>query len=339
MKRNRAALPGAVAKLLTLLLATLPIPACRRQAPANGLIPVKLQTDWYPQPEQGGFYTALVKGYYKDAGLDVQVLPGGPYTSGEQQVSTGAAQFAMSSSDRLLEATAQGQSLVAVAATMQHDPQAIMVHADSPVRSFADLDGRSLAARPGSTWFEYIVSRFHLSRLKQIPATYSVANFIQDPTYLQQIFVTSEPFYARKAGVPVRALLISDSGYDPYRVFFTTRAYADAHPEVVKKFVEASLRGWAEYLRDPMPAHALIRGLNPAMDPELMAYSYQALKAGHFVEGKDGAALGSFDPDRWQGMEKLLLELKVLPRPVDPAAAYTLRFLAPDEPGRAAGAP
>ncbi len=330
MKRNLAPLSGSVAKLLTLLLATLPIAGCRQQAPANGLIPVKLQTDWYPQPEQGGFYTALVKGFYKDAGLDVQILPGGPYTSAEQQVSTGQAQFAMGSSDRLLEADATGQALIAVAATMQHDPQAIMVHADSPVHSFTDLNGRSLAARPGSTWFEYIVSRFHLD-LKQTPATYSVANFLADPDYIQQIFITSEPFYAKKAGVGVRTLLISDSGYDPYRIVFTTRAYADAHPEVVRKFVAASLRGWAEYLRDPAAAHALIRKLNPAMDASLMEYSYQALRDGHFVDGNlSGAAgtrPGSFDPARWQAMQQLLLSLRVLSKGVDPALAYSNEFL------------
>jgi NitT/TauT family transport system substrate-binding protein len=322
MKRNLPSLLGSAA----ILLATLPIAACRQQPPTNGLTPVKLQTDWYPQPEQGGFYTALVKGYYKDAGLDVQILPGGPYTSVEQQVSTGQAQFAMGSSDRLLEADATGQALIAVAATMQHDPQAIMVHADSPVHSFADLNGHSLAARAGATWFEYIVSRYHLD-IKEIPATYSVANFLADPNYIQQIFITSEPFYARKAGVPVRTLLISDSGYDPYRVFFTTRAYAGAHPEVVRKFVAASLRGWAEYLRDPSAAHALIRQLNPAMDPALMEYSYQALRDGHFVDGAPGTVPGSFDPARLQAMQQLLLNLKVISKPVDPSTAYSNQFL------------
>ena len=309
------------------ILAALCVGGCRQAPPANGLTPVKLQMDWYPQPEQGGFYTALVKGYYKQAGLDVELVPGGPYASGTQQVATGAAQFAMGASDGVIEGIAEGQPLVAVAATMQHDPQAIMVHADSPVRSFADLDGHALAAKPGMTWLAYIVNRYHLAHLREVPATFSVANFLQDPAYIQQVFITSEPFYAKKAGVAVRSMLISDSGYDPYRVFYTTRAYADAHPEVVKKFVAASLHGWADYLQDPAPAHAMIRKLNPAMDPELMEYSYRALKDGHFVDGKNGVALGSFDPARWQTMETLLSNLKVIPKPVDPASAYSLQYL------------
>jgi ABC-type nitrate/sulfonate/bicarbonate transport system substrate-binding protein len=122
---------------------------CHNAKRDTGLTPVTFQTDWYPQPEHGGFYEALLKGYYRQEGLDVTITPGGPYAIAEQQVSTGAAQFAMGSSDRVLEADSRGQSLVAVAATMQHDPQAIMVHADSAVRSFTDLEGRT----PSPTFF------------------------------------------------------------------------------------------------------------------------------------------------------------------------------------------
>src|SRR5450631_988524 len=112
---------------------------CHHPASDNGLTKVVLQADWYPQPEHGGFFTALAKGFYKDEGLDVTILPGGPYVTVEQQVSAGAAQFGMGSSDKVLEANAEGQSLIAVAATLQHDPQGIMVRKDSPIHSFSDL--------------------------------------------------------------------------------------------------------------------------------------------------------------------------------------------------------
>jgi NitT/TauT family transport system substrate-binding protein len=315
--------------LILALLALIPMQGCKRHQAANGLTLVTLQTDWYPQPEHGGFYAALAKGYYKDAGLDVTISPGGPYVNVEQQVSTNAAQFGMGSSDRLLEAVAGGQPLLAVFATMQHDPQAVMLHADSPVQSFADLNGHTISIRTGATWFEYIVKRYNLDRMHVIPATYSVANFIQDPGYIQQIFVTSEPFFAKNANVPVRTMLISQTGYDPYRIAFTSQSYAQQHPDVVAKFVQASLRGWQEYLRDAQPAHATITKLNPAMDPALMQFSYEALRDGHFVEG--GALptdkLGNFDPQRWSTMEQQLADLKVIAKPVDPASVYTLQFL------------
>src|SRR5271168_1467602 len=119
--------------------------ACRHPRDTHGLTDITLQADWYPQPEHGGFYAALAKGYYKEEGLDVSIASGGPYLSPYQQVSAGGAQLGMGSSDRVLQSIADGQPLIAVAATMQRDPQGIMVRTDSPVRTFYDLRGHTVA--------------------------------------------------------------------------------------------------------------------------------------------------------------------------------------------------
>lgn len=303
---------------------------CKQRPVAGGLTPVTLQTDWYPQPEHGGFYDAKLRGYYKDEGLEVTILPGGPYNNSDQQVSVGAVQFAMASSDHVLQVIPNGVPLVAVAATMQRDPQAVMVHQDSPVHSFKDLDGHAVAIRVGaSTWFDYLVKRYNLKNAREIPATYSVANFLADPGYIQQIFVTSEPFFARQAGAQVRSMLISETGYNPYRVFITSRSFLQQHPEVVGKFVRASLRGWHDYLEHPDDINAAIAKLNPAMSKAQMQFSYEALRDQHFITGDDptGNDLGRLDPARWNSMYQQLLELKVIQKPFDPATAYTLQFM------------
>src|SRR6201996_5501126 len=300
-------------------------PGCRQQPTPSGLTPVKLQTDWYPQPEHGGFYDAQLRGYYKNEGLDVTILPGGPYTNSDQQVSLGAVQFAMGSSDHVLQVIGNGLPLVAVGATMQHDPQALMVHEESPVHSFKDLEGHAVAVRLGlSTWFDFLIKQYQLKNVREIPATYSVANFLQDPNYIQQIFVTSEPFFARQAGAKVRTLLISQAGYDPYRVFVTSQPYLQQHPEVVDKFVRASLRGWRDYLVHPDDINAEIARLNPAMSVPQMKFSYEALRDQHFVAGDapDGADLGRFDAARWNNMYQQLLQLKLIQNGFDPSTAY-----------------
>src|SRR5271169_3499343 len=261
---------------------------CRRPAENSGLRKIVLQADWYPQPEHGGFYTALAQGYYKDEALDVTILPGGPYITVEKQVSSGTAQFGMGASDKVLEANSGGQSLVAVAATMQHDPQGIMVRKDSSIHSFADLNGHSVAIKIGeSTWFEFIVKRFQLNNVRVVPAMMNVANFVADPQYIQQAFATSEPFFAHQAGIETRVLLVSDAGYSPYRVMFTTKAEVQQHPEIVAKFVRASVKGWQDYLNDPAAAHAAIAKLNPALNAEWMQFTWQKLRDGHFVAGDD----------------------------------------------------
>src|SRR5215469_4366424 len=107
-------------RILALVLAASFLVACRHSSAEAGLTQVTLQADWYPQPEHGGFYTALVNGYYQAEGLDMKIQPGGPYVSVEQQVASGAAQFGMGSSDQVLEGISDEQPLIAVAATMQH---------------------------------------------------------------------------------------------------------------------------------------------------------------------------------------------------------------------------
>src|ERR1700675_908908 len=131
---------------------------CRGSQPATagGLTPIRLQLDWYPRPEHGGFFTAQLLGYYKAEGLDVTILPLPQYGSVAQQVANAKADFGLGSSDQVLEWDSNGLPLVAVSATMQHDPQAVMVHKDSPNHGFKDLKGHTVAAQTGATWLKYV---------------------------------------------------------------------------------------------------------------------------------------------------------------------------------------
>jgi NitT/TauT family transport system substrate-binding protein len=309
----------------------LSLTGCRSRQPAAeaGLIPIRLQLDWYPQPEHGGFFAAQMLGYYKAEGLDVTLLPLPQYGSVAQLVSTGKAEVGLGSSDQILEWNSNGLPLVAVSATMQHDPQAIMVHKDSPIHDFKDLEGHTIAAQTGATWLKYVTLRYSLHQVRQIPSTLSIANFLADPNYVQQIFITSEPFFAKQSGAEVRTLLISSSGYDPYRVSFTTRDFAAQHPDLVAKFVRASIRGWKAYLNDPAATNALLLKLNPALNPAQEAYSAQALRDGGFIAGADpaGAGIGHMDAGRWQTGYDQQKSLGILKGPVDMAAAYTLKFV------------
>jgi len=176
---------------------------------------------------------------------------------------------------------------------------------------------------------KYVTVRYNLHQTRQVPTTLSIANFLADPGYVQQIFVTSEPFFAKQAGAEVRTLLISSSGYDPYRVSFTTRDFAAQHPDQVAKFVRASIRGWQAYLGDPTATNALLLRLNPALNPAEEAYCAQALRDGGFITGGDssGVQTGHMTTARWQAIYEQLQALGILHGPVDPASTYSLSFV------------
>ena len=210
-----------------LLILALAATGCGRKA--TGARPpvqkIRFATDWYPEPEQGGYYNALVRGYYAAAGLDVEILSGHPHDTADRRVAIGDAQLGMSASDSTLINHERGLPLIAFSATLEHDPVCVMVHADSPVKTFADLSHHRISVAPGVPWFRYLVTRFNLHDVQEVPLTFTVANFVHDPTYIQQAFATSEPYFAGQQGAAARVLRIGDSGYDDYRVLIGTRDY------------------------------------------------------------------------------------------------------------------
>ena len=295
---------------------------------AKAPVKVTFVTDWKAQAEHGGFYHALVQGHYREAGLDVEILPGGPNAFATQKVATRAAEFGMGSTDDVLMANERGIPVVAVGATMQHDPQGIMVHDASPVRGFADLAGKTVAVTPGTTWFPYLVKRYALQGVQERAHTFSIGAFLKDPGYIQQCFLTSEPYFAREAGAKTRVLLISESGYDPYRVFFVRRDLAKDRPEVVRGFVQASIRGWREYMADPSLAHAEVSRRNPELTAAKMAFSHGALRDMRFVLGDParGEEPGTMSRARWEAQWKVLKDLGVLKGRSNVEDAWTSRF-------------
>ena len=238
----------------------------RGRMPAAPLPRIRFKTDWYPQAEHGGFYQAQAKGFYRDAGIDVDIMPGGP------GVLVSAAHDGRTVRHRRWTAAMtspslypRGLPLVIVGAYMEQDPQAILVHEESPVRTFADLNGRTIMGVPGSTWIDYLKTHYHID-FQLIPSNFGIAQFMADKNFIQQCFVTNEPYFVRKNGGHPRTLLMSDSGFRPYRVLFTTRAYLRGHEPEVRAFVGASIRGWTDFMNgDPTPGKALIAKANPNM--------------------------------------------------------------------------
>ena len=305
-------------------------PAAAAGAPV--LTKIRFQTDWLAETEHGGFYQAIAKGYYREAGLDVEVLPGGPGPSVPQKIIGGIADVGMGTSDALIVSVNNNLPFVIAGVYMQHDPQAILLHEENPVNTFADLNGKTIMAVPGSNWLDY-VKMHHGIDLKLIPLNYSLAQFMADKNFIQQCFITNEPYYARKNGAKVKTLLISNSGYDPYRVMFTTQKFAREHPDALRAFVAASLRGWRDFITgDPAPARALIAQSNDQMKSEFMDFSIGAIKDNFLVTGRPGTGedIGVMTRRRLQEQVDLLVQLKLIPAPVPLEKFASFDFLPAD---------
>lgn len=322
---------AALATVAALLLAGCGerAPAPKTEAGGRALTKVVLQTDWYAQPEHGGFYQALVKGYYREAGLDVEIAQGGPNSMPVQKVALGSAQFAIGRSDELSIAVGRGVPVVMVGALMQRDPQAIMFHEESGIKGFKDLDGRKVMAVPGASWITLTERKYGI-KLSVTPLDFGLSRFLADKAFVQQCFITNEPYYVRQQGAKPGVLLLSDTGVSPYRIWFTSRAFAEKNPEAVRAFTVASIRGWSEYLTgDRADADARIGALNKQMVPEFIAFSVGAMKQYGLVDGDPakGDKLGRIDPARLAGELKQLAELGLLGRPLQVSDVFDERFL------------
>lgn len=321
----RHLLSGAVVGALT-AAAGLALAGCSRPAAppllqgtvATASEKVRFKNDWFPIAEQGGFYQAVVKGFYKDAGLDVELVPGGPGPSPSQVLLAGQADITMGRSDDVIVWGQQGLPFVIVGVYMEHDPQALLLHDEDPAKGFADLNHRTIMAPPGAYWMDYLRMRYNLD-LKEIPLNYGMAEFMADKTLIKECFVTHEPYYVSQHGGHPRTLLLSEAGYNPYRVIYTTQTYLRNHTETVRRFVAASLRGWDDFMNgDSKPTKALIEKLNDTISEGFMDYSFNTMRDQHFILGRAeaGERLGLMTRTRMQEQVDMLLRLKILKEPI-----------------------
>ncbi|HEY0258017.1 MAG TPA: ABC transporter substrate-binding protein [Candidatus Methylacidiphilales bacterium] len=295
----------------------------------SGLRKVSLRLDWYPQAENGGYFCALAEGYYRKAGLDVQIIPALTKATVEPAVALGKSEFGLSTTDRVLMARSHNLPIVAVLASMEHDPTAIMFHAESPIKDFPDLEGHVIAAPPGVAWLPYLVRRYHFQHVGETPHSFENATFMRSPDYIEEILVTAEPYFMELNKVKVRWLLIMDSGCDPYHTLITSESLIARDPALVRAFVTASREGWRHYLVDPKAADAEIIRENPEMTQGQLDFSRQALIDGHFVDGFAARHedVGVITEQRFESQYQLLRSIGLLDHDFDFRPAFTTDFL------------
>jgi NitT/TauT family transport system substrate-binding protein len=271
---------------------------------------VKLQLDWVPEPEFGGFYAARDGGAYKGERLEVQIQGGGAGVPVVQMVATGKVDFGVAGADEVLTARARGADIVPVFAVFQKSPQGIMTHAARGAKTLADvLSSGSLAIEPGLSYAAFLKKKYGFDKVKVVPYDGGVARFLTDKDMAQQCFVTSEPIAVRKKGGDPQVFLVADEGFNPYLgVVITSQKNVKDRPEIVKAFVRASRAGWESYLKDPGPANAAMGKLNKAMDVETFAAAAAAQKP--LIE--EGGKIGAMTRERWETLAKQLVDLKII---------------------------
>ncbi len=322
---------GRRALMLRLGLAAVGLAALPALAQTPALEPFTFLTSWYAQAEHGGFYQALATGLYKKAGLDVTIKMGGPQVNGMQLLAAGSADAVMGYDIAVMKGREQGIEAVTIAASFQKDLQGMMTHED--VKSLAELKGKTIliATSGRSTWWPWLKTLYGYSDEQTRPYTFNVQPFLADPNLAQQGYPSSEPYSALKAGVKTNFFLFADAGYPPYgTTIVTMEKTVRERPEVLRRFVAASMEGWKSFIANPAPAIALIKKDNPNMDDETIAYALRRMKELDVLGSGDArkGGIGTMSDARFKATYDMLVQHKLLdPAKVDPRKTYTMQFV------------
>jgi NitT/TauT family transport system substrate-binding protein len=259
---------------------------------------VSFGMNWTAQPEHGGFHQALVDGTYARYGLEVTIVPGGPQTNNRLLLAAGRLDFYMGGNMlQPFEAAARGIPTVVVAALFQKDPQILMSHPGQGLDRFEDLKRAPIfvSKLTLASTYRWLVTEHGFKEENTRPYAFSAAPFLSDKKTVQQGYVTSEPFkIEREGGFRPNIFMLADHGFDSYATLIETRReIVERRPDVVRRFVEASILGWYNYLYgDNAAANAEIRRLNPDLSPEAIAYAIEAMKRHGIVDSGDAETLG-----------------------------------------------
>ncbi len=291
---------------------------------------VTFATTWFAQAEHGGFYQAVAEGIYKKHGLDVTIKMGGPQVNGMQLLLAGQVDFIINYDFAVLQGVEKGFPLVTVAAPFQFDMQGIMTRDDVP--NLASLKDKTiLVAGTGTTyWWPWVKKKYGYSDAQMRPYTFNLQPFFADPNIVQQGFPSSEPYQAAQKGLKVKFFLLSDEGYPPYtQAITTTQKMVTERPDVVARFVRASIEGWKSYLANPAPANALIKKDNQNMTDGQLAFGLEKLKELQIVTGGDAAksGIGAMTDERWKKTAEFMMDYGLLKRDTNYRKAYTLQFV------------
>ncbi len=328
--RNRSGTVLAALAVFAIWAAAAAVPAG-----AQTLDKVSFGTNWVAEAEHGGFYQAVADGTYRKYGLDVTIVPGGPQVNNRLLLVVGRLDFYLGT-DTLqgFDAVAQNLPTVQVAALFQKDPQVLIAHPDQGVDKFTDLKNLTLFVSQEGTasYFQWLKADYGFSEAKVKPYTFNPQPFLADKKSAMQGYVTSEPFAIEQAAhFKPKVFLLADQGFSAYSTLIETRRdTVDKKPDLVGRFVDASIIGWYNYLYgDNAAANALIKQQNPGMTDDQLAYSVAKMKDYGVVDSGDTLTLGvgAMTEARMKAFFDEMVRSGVAKPDLDYRKAYTLQFV------------
>lgn len=286
---------------------------------APALEKVSLQLKWLHQFQFAGYYVALEKGYYRDAGIDVEIRGGGPGIDAMVDVASGKADFGVCMTGVLLPQPGQAK-VVVLGVIFQHSAANILVPSRARINAVSELKGRRLMDASGSDDLAAMLKQqgVEYAALPRVEHTGNPMDLVAGKADAMVSYVTNEPFILEQNRVPYRSFTPRTFGFDFYGDnLCTTQALSRRKPAMVQAFLAASLKGWDYALANKQEAvDIILRGYPVIKSRE--ALLFEAVRTEALIE-PGLIQLGSQSPERWNAIARIYQDLGMLPKDRLPA--------------------
>ncbi|OME35090.1 ABC transporter substrate-binding protein [Paenibacillus sp. FSL E2-0274] len=302
--------------------------------PAADPVTVKLQLKWVPQAQFAGYFVAQDKGYYKEEGLDVEILPGGPDIVPEQQVAGGSADIGVGWVASLLPSLEEGMPLVQIAQIYQKSGLVLVSKKSAGINSAADLKGKKVGNWMGGNEFELLAlfDKYKFDPNKDLSFTkqgFTMDQFLGDQIDAASAMTYNEYQVVLESGIKAEDLNVIDMNTEGVAMLednlFANKEWLAENKETAAKFVRASLKGWKDAIADPAAAvdSVMKQAEDGSTTKEHQLTMMTEVAKLILPEGFDSAKMGYTDVAAFQQTADISLKFGVIKEPVKVDEAYT----------------
>lgn len=306
------------------------------QEPREKLTRVSVRLKWLPQSQFAGNYVAAAKGFYRQAGIECDLRPGGQDFGAVRLVAGGSEDFGIAGADEIVVARGKGIPVVALAVIYQESPVCFFAKKESGISSPQDFVGKRVAMQYGTnvrTEYVAMLSALGIQQdaITEVPSSFDMQSFFSGKVDVWNGYVINEVQTAKERGFEVNVVRPHDYGIRMYAdCLFTTEENIRRRPAIVRAFVSATIRGWKHAIEHQDEAVNTVLQIDHKLNRQ---HEMQMLLASVPLISPIGSAkrsVGGMVQERWAEMVSTLAAQKLIHGRVRAEDCFTTVFL--DEP-------
>jgi NitT/TauT family transport system substrate-binding protein len=298
--------------------------SCSKKKPSE-FIKINFRLQWFSHSQFAGYIVAKGKGYYKEYGLDVDILPGGPDLKPPVTVAAGTDDIGIAVPNQIIAAQSNGVPLTIIAQIFQDSPNRYILKKENSIKELSDLKGKKVGLWLGGDEVEFIAmlktQGMTGKDIQIIPQEFSVVPFIQDQYVCSQVTSYGEMnFLAIKGWTKDKLQVLSPKDYNSAilgDLLFCKKDYLEKNKETVVKFLEASIKGWQFCISNPDDALNIILNTNKELSKEEQILVMKSVIELITTGDAKNYGIGYINPKDLENAERILYDSKQIDKRVD----------------------